>query len=142
MKELARSIDTAAYKAPADHYGRRVLHDDPAGWSVAAITLRNGQETEAHDHDGWGAVVTVQGIERDRRYQLDDSGELRLIVERDYPPARATCSTRRISTNRPGPTQASSQSPSTSWCTGTASSTATNEAKAPGNRLSTALGDG
>jgi predicted metal-dependent enzyme (double-stranded beta helix superfamily) len=86
MKDLARSIDPAACEAPVDHYGRRVLHDDPAGWSVAAITLRNGQQTEAHDHDGWGAVVTVQGIERDRRYQLNDSGEPRLIVERDYPP--------------------------------------------------------
>jgi predicted metal-dependent enzyme (double-stranded beta helix superfamily) len=48
--------------------------------------LRNGQQTEAHDHDGWGAVVTVQGIERDRRYQMDDSGELRLVFEKDFPP--------------------------------------------------------
>src|SRR5215216_413780 len=86
LRGLVQTIDTASYVAPTGRYGRRVLRQDPAGWSLAAITLRNGQQTEAHDHDGWGAVVTVQGIERDRRYRLDETGELRLIAERDYRP--------------------------------------------------------
>jgi predicted metal-dependent enzyme (double-stranded beta helix superfamily) len=86
LRGLAPAVDTVACVAPTNRYGRRVLREDRASWSLAAITLRNGQQTEAHDHDGWGAVVTVQGIERDRRYRLDETGELRLIAERDYQP--------------------------------------------------------
>jgi predicted metal-dependent enzyme (double-stranded beta helix superfamily) len=82
---LAPAIDRAACVAAPDRYGRRVLREDPVGWSLAAISLRSGQQTDAHDHDGWGGVVTVQGIERDRRYRPDGAGDLRLIGERDYP---------------------------------------------------------
>ena len=67
-------------------YARRVLRDDPAGWSLAAIILRPGQETDPHDHGGWGCAVTVQGVERDRRFVHDASGNLVLSGERDYPP--------------------------------------------------------
>jgi predicted metal-dependent enzyme (double-stranded beta helix superfamily) len=85
LRALAPAIDVTACVAPSDRYGRRVLREDPAGWSLAAITLRYGQQTEAHDHDGWGGVVTVQGVERDRRYGQDEDGKLRLIAERDFP---------------------------------------------------------
>jgi predicted metal-dependent enzyme (double-stranded beta helix superfamily) len=86
IRSVASAIDLAACIAPRVGYGRRVLVDDPSGWTLAAIALRDGQETEAHDHDGWGCVVTVQGIERDRRYRMADNGELTLISERDYLP--------------------------------------------------------
>ncbi|HEY7036472.1 MAG TPA: hypothetical protein VH482_34410 [Thermomicrobiales bacterium] len=86
LRALTPAIDRSACVAPTDRYGRRVLREDPAGWSLAAISLRYGQQTEAHDHDGWGGAVTVQGIERDRRYRPNDKGVLRPIGEHDYPP--------------------------------------------------------
>ncbi|MCC6793242.1 MAG: hypothetical protein IT336_16275 [Thermomicrobiales bacterium] len=84
IREIAGDIDRSACNAPADRYGRRVLAEDPSGWVLAAIALRHGQETEPHDHAGWGCVVTIEGIERDRRFRLTDAGELALIAERDY----------------------------------------------------------
>jgi predicted metal-dependent enzyme (double-stranded beta helix superfamily) len=84
LQSLAPAIDLSACEASPDRYGRRVLADRPA-WSLAAITLRDGQETEPHDHGGWGGVVTVRGIERDRRYRAE-AGELVLVAERDYLP--------------------------------------------------------
>jgi predicted metal-dependent enzyme (double-stranded beta helix superfamily) len=85
VREIATVIDISSCIASPRSYGRRVLLDDPSGWNLSAITLRNGQETEAHDHDGWGCVATAQGIERDRRYRLDEACNLLLISERDYP---------------------------------------------------------
>jgi predicted metal-dependent enzyme (double-stranded beta helix superfamily) len=84
MHNLGGAIDLAACESPLDRYGRRVLVEQPA-WSLAAIMLRYGQETESHNHGGWGGVVTVRGIERDRRF-LVDNGELILAAERDYRP--------------------------------------------------------
>ncbi|HBY98530.1 MAG: hypothetical protein M5U01_16690 [Ardenticatenaceae bacterium] len=86
VKTVARRIDGSAEAGAASGYDRRVLHDDPASWSLAAIVLRPGQQTHPHDHDGWGCAVTVQGIERDRRFVHDASGNLVLSGERDYPP--------------------------------------------------------
>lgn len=80
---VARHVDLGRTGAAADRYGRRVLREEPTGWSLAAVTLRYGQATEAHDHNGWGCAVTVQGIERDRRFVLEDGG-LVLIGEQDY----------------------------------------------------------
>jgi predicted metal-dependent enzyme (double-stranded beta helix superfamily) len=85
LRALSPAIDRSACVVPPDRYGRRVLREDPAGWSLAAISLRYGQQTEAHDHDGWGGAVTVQGIERNRRYRPDASGDLQPISEHDYP---------------------------------------------------------
>jgi hypothetical protein len=83
---LARRIDTSAETGVAFGYGRRVLCDDPDRWSLAAISLRYGQHTELHDHGGWGCAATVQGIERNRIFAHDTSGDLTLAGERDYPP--------------------------------------------------------
>lgn len=76
-------VDLARTGATADRYGRRVLREEPTGWSLAAITLRYGQATEAHDHSGWGGAVTVTGLERDRRFALEGD-QLVLIAEVDY----------------------------------------------------------
>src|SRR5215210_8982525 len=80
---MARHVDLSLAGATGDRYGRRVLREESSGWSLAAVTLRYGQATEAHDHNGWGGAVTVQGIERNQRFVLED-GELVPIGERDY----------------------------------------------------------
>jgi predicted metal-dependent enzyme (double-stranded beta helix superfamily) len=86
VKTVARRIDASAEAGVASGYGRRVLYEDPGHWSLAAIILRPGQRTHPHDHGGWGCAATVQGVERDRRFVHDASGELVLSGERDYPP--------------------------------------------------------
>jgi predicted metal-dependent enzyme (double-stranded beta helix superfamily) len=86
VKIVARSVDGSAEIGTASGYDRRVLHEDPAGWSLAAIILRPGQQTDPHDHGGWGCAVTVQGVERDRRFVRDAPGNLVLSSGRDYPP--------------------------------------------------------
>jgi hypothetical protein len=85
VKSVARCIDGSAEAGVASGYDRRVLYEDPGRWSLAAIILRPGQHTEPHDHGGWGCAVTVQGIERDRRFVRLPSGKLALIGEREYP---------------------------------------------------------
>jgi predicted metal-dependent enzyme (double-stranded beta helix superfamily) len=86
VKTVARRIDGGHDAGLASGYDRRVLYEDPDHWSLAAIILRPGQETHPHDHDGWGCAATVQGLERDRRFVHDASGNLVLRGERDYPP--------------------------------------------------------
>jgi predicted metal-dependent enzyme (double-stranded beta helix superfamily) len=84
LRAIAGALDLGACTAFEEPYSRRVLLKRPT-WSLAALTLHHGQKTEAHDHDGWGCVLTVQGIERDRRFRVSDDGLL-LISERDYLP--------------------------------------------------------
>lgn len=86
VREVARHIETGAETGSPVRYTRRVLADDPGRWTLAVVALRPGQQTEAHDHGGWGCAVTAQGIERDRRFRPDESGQLALISERDYLP--------------------------------------------------------
>lgn len=85
VEAVARGIDGSVEVGLPSRYGRRVLHEVPDRWSLAAIILRPGQQTEQHDHGGWDCAMTVQGVERDRRFALDASGSLVLNFERDYP---------------------------------------------------------
>ncbi|MDQ3929719.1 MAG: hypothetical protein M3328_11315 [Chloroflexota bacterium] len=84
VKTVARHINGSAEAGVPSGYGRRVLYEVPDRWSLAAIIFRPGQQTELHDHGGWGCAVTVQGIERDRRFTHDVSGNLVLSAQRDY----------------------------------------------------------
>lgn len=59
--ELVRAGDLAQYAV-------RCLHDDKAGWTLAAVTTAAAACTPPHDHTSWGAAATVYGIERNRRY--------------------------------------------------------------------------
>ena len=83
---LALRLDLRDEKGSASGYDRRVLCEAPGRWSLAAIVLRPGQQTQPHDHDGWGCAATVQGVERDRRFTRQASGKLALVSETDYPP--------------------------------------------------------
>jgi predicted metal-dependent enzyme (double-stranded beta helix superfamily) len=86
VKAIAQHIDGSAEAGLPSGYDRRVLYEDPDRWSLAAIILRPGQQTHPHDHGGWGCAVTVQGVERNRLFVHDASGNLVLNGERDYPP--------------------------------------------------------
>jgi len=86
VKTVAQRIDGSAEAGVESGYGRRVLCEDPDRWSLAAIILRPGQQTHPHHHGGWGCAVTVHGVERDRRFVHDVSGNLILSSEHDYPP--------------------------------------------------------
>jgi predicted metal-dependent enzyme (double-stranded beta helix superfamily) len=83
---VARQMDASRCAGEPAGYGRCVLHYDPAGWSLAAIALRPGQATPPHDHGGWGGAVTIQGMERDRRFTGSAAAGLVPHAERDYPP--------------------------------------------------------
>jgi predicted metal-dependent enzyme (double-stranded beta helix superfamily) len=85
VKDVALHLDASTEAGAPSGYDRRVLYEETDRWSLAAIILRPGQHTHAHDHGGWGCAVTVQGIERDRRFVHDASGNLVLTGERDYP---------------------------------------------------------
>jgi predicted metal-dependent enzyme (double-stranded beta helix superfamily) len=86
VRAVAADLDPNGCDGFAEGYARCVLHEDPTGWSLAAIVLRPGQTTPAHDHGGWGGAVTVQGVERDRRFRHAGDGRPTLLSERDYPP--------------------------------------------------------
>jgi predicted metal-dependent enzyme (double-stranded beta helix superfamily) len=85
VAKVARHVNVSTETGTASGYGRRVLYEDPQRWSLAAISLRPGQSTELHDHSSWGCAVTVQGIERNRCFAQDASGNLVLSSEHDYP---------------------------------------------------------
>ncbi len=86
VKAVALRINASTEVGVPSGYGRHVLYEDPDRWSLAAIILRPGQRTELHDHASWGCAVTVQGIERDRRFVHDAEGNPILSGERDYLP--------------------------------------------------------
>src|SRR5689334_7676727 len=52
VKIVARHIDGSAEEGAVSGYDRRVLYEDADNWSLAAIILRPGQQTPAHDHGG------------------------------------------------------------------------------------------
>lgn len=85
VKTIAAQIDVRDCPGASTGYARCLLHEDPTGWSLAAIALRPHQSTPAHDHGGWGGAVTIHGVERDRRYVGDHRSSLHLVGERDYP---------------------------------------------------------
>ncbi|HET9494691.1 MAG TPA: hypothetical protein VFR15_10710 [Chloroflexia bacterium] len=85
VMEVARHINTHGEIGAESGYGRRVLYEYPGHWSLAAISLRPGQQTELHDHGGWGCAVTVQGVERNRIFAHDAPDNPALVGERDYP---------------------------------------------------------
>jgi len=86
LKTVARRLDGSSETGTASGYDRRLLFEDPGRWSLALIILRPGQQTDPHNHQGWGCAVTVQGIERNRTFAPDAAGNPVLSGERDYPP--------------------------------------------------------
>jgi predicted metal-dependent enzyme (double-stranded beta helix superfamily) len=86
VQTVAQHFDGSNETGCDSGFDRRVLSENPGRWSLAAIILRPGQQTHPHDHGGWGCAVTVQGVERNRRFVPDTCGDLVLVGERDYPP--------------------------------------------------------
>ena len=84
VKMVAQRFYAGAEVGLESGYGRRVLYEDHDRWSLAAIILRPGQQTELHDHASWGCAVTVQGVECDRRFVHDENGNPVLTGQRDY----------------------------------------------------------
>jgi predicted metal-dependent enzyme (double-stranded beta helix superfamily) len=83
LRSVASGVDLALSTARPDAYGHRPLwRDAETGVSLSVVTLRYGQATEVHDHDGWGCALVVRGAERERRYAMDPSGELGLVESR------------------------------------------------------------
>ncbi|MHB1927849.1 MAG: PIG-L family deacetylase [Acidimicrobiales bacterium] len=77
----------AALLAEDSHrpYAAHCLHDDPAGWSLAAIITTNGSATPPHDHHSWGAAATVAGAERNTRYTGACPDRLQVLGEEVVP---------------------------------------------------------
>lgn len=86
--DTAAHTDMPAFLREADQdglYGVHCVHDDPAGWSLAAVVMTPGQQTPPHDHDSWGAAVTVMGVESNRRYRGTCPDQLTLFDEQLAP---------------------------------------------------------
>lgn len=66
-------------------YGVHCLHEDAAGWTLAAVVTTKGGCTPPHDHLGWGAAATVAGVERNRRFHGTCPTQLRLRDEQLAP---------------------------------------------------------
>jgi len=87
LRELASAIKLTEEqcKPASEGYITRLLHSDPAGWSVALVVLEYGQQTPPHDHASWGCAATVQGIERNRWFAGSCPDALRLLGEHEVP---------------------------------------------------------
>ncbi|MDA8284448.1 MAG: PIG-L family deacetylase [Actinomycetota bacterium] len=88
---FAALTDMAAWPAallgedPDRPYAAHCLHDDPTGWSAAAIITTSGSATPPHDHHGWGAAATVAGAERNTRYSGACPDRLQVVGEEVIP---------------------------------------------------------
>lgn len=70
---------------PARPYGAHCLHNDPAGWSLAAVVTADGSATPPHDHPSWGAAATAAGVERNTRYAGDCPDRLQAVGQEVLP---------------------------------------------------------
>lgn len=70
---------------PAQEYTVRCLHDDPSGWTLAAVVTEGAHCTPPHDHSSWGAAATVEGLERNIRYRGSCPDSLTIIDEQLAP---------------------------------------------------------
>ncbi len=71
---------------PGEDYSVVCVHDDPAGWTLAAVRTRRGGCTPPHDHTSWGAAATAVGVERNRRYAGSCPDRLVQVDEQLAPP--------------------------------------------------------
>ena len=85
LTDLSTWPDALLADDPARAYAAHCLHDDSAGWSLAAIVTANGSATPPHDHSSWGAAATVAGAERNVRYTGTCLDQLREIGQEVVP---------------------------------------------------------
>jgi len=61
----------------AQRYQQYLLHVDAAGrFSVVSFVWGPGQSTPIHDHQTWGLVGVLRGLERSQRYIAQANGRL------------------------------------------------------------------
>jgi len=63
------------HRAPAaDAYRQHLLHVSPCRrLSVVSLVWRPGQRTAIHDHVSWCVVGIFRGVEREDRYEIEES---------------------------------------------------------------------
>lgn len=57
-----------------EQYTARLVHDDPAGWSLALVVLPPGGATPPHDHESWGCAAVIEGVECNRFLRETEDG--------------------------------------------------------------------
>jgi predicted metal-dependent enzyme (double-stranded beta helix superfamily) len=69
------------HQAPgADTYRQHLLHVSPCRrLSVVSLVWRPGQRTAIHDHVSWCVVGVLRGVEREDRFELDETGGRRAL---------------------------------------------------------------
>lgn len=77
VKDGGLTLDESVIQPCSDRYGRRLLHQDPAGrYSVVAMIWGKGQGTPIHDHDQkWCVECVYQGDIEVTSYEVCDAPE-------------------------------------------------------------------
>jgi predicted metal-dependent enzyme (double-stranded beta helix superfamily) len=70
------------HQAPgADSYRQHLLHVSPCRrLSVVSLVWRPGQRTAIHDHVSWCVVGILAGVEREDRYELEETHGRRALL--------------------------------------------------------------
>lgn len=66
---------------PKAQYTVHCVHQDPSGWTLAAVITERNNCTPPHDHESWGAAATVLGVERNLRFHGTCPDDLEPIDE-------------------------------------------------------------
>ncbi|MHB8718669.1 MAG: PIG-L family deacetylase [Candidatus Dormibacteria bacterium] len=66
-------------------YAVHCLHDDPAGWTLAAVVTDGARCTPPHDHTSWGAAATLDGVERNLSFRGSCPDQLDLLDDQLAP---------------------------------------------------------
>lgn len=70
---------------PAGEYTVHCLHDDPAGWTLAAVVTDGRRCTPPHDHASWGAAATLDGVERNLSFRGSCPDQVDLLNDQLVP---------------------------------------------------------
>jgi len=63
-----------------------LLQSDPDGLTLMLARFSPKAETPVHDHNSWGVACVVKGTDRYRHWQLNETGGVRILYERELRP--------------------------------------------------------
>jgi predicted metal-dependent enzyme (double-stranded beta helix superfamily) len=63
-----------------------LLQSDPDGLTLMLAMFPETAETPVHNHNSWGVACVVSGRDHYRHWQLDATGGLRILYERELEP--------------------------------------------------------